>query len=166
MEGLAFTRHAIIVVLLGRASAAQVETSGTHDGPQARRARPRRIRRASHGVTHRAGFPERLGNYNVGDATPRLQVETERRVFTDARLNTDSALCPKCGQGLHWLEDLEECPWWRYASRWGDEARAVAAIPEITRRSAASWPGQVGGIRSRGVIDSTEPLVRHDRSSS
>ena len=49
----------------------------------------------------------------------------------------DSAACPKCGHGLHALTNLDECPWWRFASRWGDPTRAINAIPEITTKGIA-----------------------------
>jgi hypothetical protein len=54
-------------------------------------------------------------------------------------------LCPMCGHELHRLDMIDECPWWRYASRWGDPVRAIEAIPKITIRTLAATS------RSRGT---------------
>ena len=37
-------------------------------------------------------------------------------------------VCPKCGHGRHLLSEIEECPWWRYMSRFGDSEVAAASL--------------------------------------
>jgi len=62
----------------------------------------------------------------------------------NAAPSADPPHCPKCGERLQQLHDLDECPR-RFASRWGDALCAGAAIPELTGRSeppteVAAWP--------------------------
>lgn len=51
-------------------------------------------------------------------------------------------LCPKCGHGVHHPQALDECPWWRFSVQWGDPARAVAAISELTGIAPVLEPGR------------------------
>lgn len=42
-------------------------------------------------------------------------------------------VCPKCGHSRHLLSEINECPWWRYMSRFGDSEVAAAALALMIR---------------------------------
>lgn len=56
------------------------------------------------------------------------------RLGGECAVSIESAgrLCPMCGNELHELSALDECPWWRFVTRFGDPAMAVDALPLLT----------------------------------
>jgi hypothetical protein len=78
-------------------------------------------------------LPERdriVGPAFTANRTPK---DADRGVSASLATDTTTAapLCPRCGQDVHKLSQLDECPWWRFAVGWGDPARAIAALPEL-----------------------------------
>ncbi len=165
--GLAFNTREIIATALGSESAQLLEAGGARDRPKPRGSRRHRVRRTSQGPNRRVvnGLPEPLDADDAGDTTPLVGLDAGPAVFTDAPPTTNPPLCTKCGHGLHTLEALEECPWWRYTTRWGDEGRAIAAIPELTGRSVGSVLAQLAEMGNRRIDESPEEqLLRFGRS--
>jgi hypothetical protein len=165
--GLAFNTREIIATMLGSESAQLLEAGGARDRPKPRGSHRHRVRRTLHGPNRRVvnGLSEPLDADDAGDTTRLVGLEAGRAVFTDAPPTTNPPLCTKCGHGLHTLEALEECPWWRYASRWGDKGRAITAIPELTGRSVGSVLAQLAEMADRRIDESPEEqLLRFGRS--